>query len=174
MKLKIDSTGLILLFMILISLIFINIEYLIKPIYNEFYRIFLTTLIWILLSILTETKDKKFIKVFYNLKGIINSILISFVIAIILSYFMEFNDSFGSTSYTVFIVVMNSTMLVIIVNFNRILIICEKDSYVIKRSNDINIESYIQKQNNKTLIIDNTQDDLFRISISDYRNKEKH
>ncbi|EOG9055557.1 hypothetical protein ACLK4F_001517 [Campylobacter jejuni] len=27
---------------------------------------------------------------------------------------------------------------------------------------------------NKTLIIDNTQDDLFRISISDYRNKEKH
>ncbi|HIH2035521.1 TPA: hypothetical protein ACYKL1_001809 [Campylobacter coli] len=174
MKLKIDSTGLILLFMILISLIFINIEYLIKPIYNEFYRIFLTTLIWILLSILTETKDKKFIKVFYNLKGIINSILISFVIAIILSYFMEFNDSFGSTSYTVFIAVMNSTMLVIIVNFNRILIICEKDSYVIKRSNDINIESYIQKQNNKTLIIDNTQDDLFRISISDYRNKEKH
>lgn len=158
--------------MILISLIFINIEYLIKPIYNEFYRIFLTTLIWILLSILTETKDKKFIKVFYNLKGIISSIPISFVIAIILSYFMEFNDSFGSTSYTVFIVVMNSTMLVIIVNFNRILIICEKDSYVIKRSNDINIESYIQKQNNKILIIDNTQDDLFRISISDWRNQE--
>ncbi|EDP4273964.1 hypothetical protein GY409_001914, partial [Campylobacter jejuni] len=93
MKLKIDSTCLILLFMILISLIFINIEYLIKPIYNEFYRIFLTTLIWILLSILTETKDKKFIKVFYNLKGIISSIPISFVIAIILSYFMEFNDS---------------------------------------------------------------------------------
>ncbi|HEB7638260.1 hypothetical protein LZV92_07770 [Campylobacter coli] len=29
------------------------------------------------------------------------------------------------------------------------------------------IESYTQKQNNKILIIDNTQDDLFRISISD-------
>ncbi|MGI7701822.1 hypothetical protein ACNF6C_09035 [Campylobacter coli] len=175
MKLKIDSTGLILLFMILMSLIFINIEYLIKPIYNEFYRIFLTTLIWIFLSILTETKDKEFIKVFYNLKGIISSILISFVIAIILSYFMEFNDSFGSASYAVFIAVMDFlTILIIIFNFHRILIICEKDSYVIKRSNDINIESYIQKQNNKTLIIDNTQDDLFRISISDWRNKEKH
>lgn len=58
------------------------------------------------------------------------------------------------------------------IGFDRILIFCEKDSYVIKRSNDINIESYTQKQNNKILIIDNTQDDLFRISISDWRNQE--
>ncbi|EAJ4119748.1 hypothetical protein C1I77_08510, partial [Campylobacter coli] len=126
-------------------------------------------------AILVETQNKKFIKECYNFEGIICSIIGSLVISIILSYFMEFNDSFGSTSYTVFIAVLDFlTILIAIIGFHRILIICEKDSYVIKRSNDINIESYIQKQNNKTLIIDNTQDDLFRISISDYRNKEKH
>lgn len=119
--------------------------------------------------------NEKFIKDCYNFSGIISSIIGSLVISIILSCFMEFNDSFGSTSYTVFIAVVDFlTILIAIIGFDRILIFCEKDSYVIKRSNDINIESYTQKQNNKMLIIDNTQDDLFRISISDWRNKEKH
>lgn len=175
MKLKIDSTGLILLFIILMSVFLINAEYLIKPTYNELYRIFFTILASLLSTILVETQNKKFIKECYNFSGIISSIIGSLVISIILSCFMEFNDSFGSTSYTVFLAVLDFlTILIAIIGFDRILIICEKDSYVIKRSNDINIESYIQKQNNKTLIIDNTQDDLFRISISDYRNKEKH
>ncbi|MBT0848095.1 hypothetical protein, partial [Campylobacter jejuni] len=76
-------------------------------------------------------------------------------------------------SYTVFLAVVDFlTILIAMIGFDRILIFCEKDSYVIKRSNDINIESYTQKQNNKILIIDNTQDDLFRISISDWRNQE--
>nr|EAI3656986.1 hypothetical protein [Campylobacter fetus] len=83
------------------------------------------------------------------------------------------NDSLGSASYTVFLAVVDFlTILIAMIGFDRILIFCEKDSYVIKRSNDINIESYTQKQNNKILIIDNTQDDLFRISISDWRNQE--
>ncbi|EJE3502631.1 hypothetical protein O1A23_001597 [Campylobacter coli] len=175
MKLKIDSTGLILLFMILMSVFLINAEYLIKPTYNELYRIFFTILASLLSTILVETQNKKFIKECYNFEGIICSIIGSLVISIISSCFMEFNDSFGSTSYTVFIAVVDFlTILIAIIGFDRILIFCEKDSYVIKRSNDINIESYTQKQNNKMLIIDNTQDDLFRISISDWRNKEKH
>ncbi|EFB2895425.1 hypothetical protein HGO77_001413 [Campylobacter jejuni] len=169
MKLKIDSTGLILLFMILMSVFLINAEYLIKPTYNELYRIFFTILASLLSTILVETH----IKECYNFEGIICSIIGSLVISIISSCFIEFNDSLGSASYTVFLAVVDFlTILIAMIGFDRILIFCEKDSYVIKRSNDINIESYTQKQNNKILIIDNTQDDLFRISISDWRNQE--
>ncbi|MDP8269756.1 hypothetical protein RAO34_00085 [Campylobacter jejuni] len=173
MKLKIDSTGLILLFMILMSVFLINAEYLIKPTYNELYRIFFTILASLLSTILVETQNKKFIKECYNFEGIICSIIGSLVISIISSCFIEFNDSLGSASYTVFLAVVDFlTILIAMIGFDRILIFCEKDSYVIKRSNDINIESYTQKQNNKILIIDNTHDDLFRISISDWRNQE--
>lgn len=59
MKLKIDSTGLILLFMILMSVFLINAEYLIKPTYNELYRIFFTILASLLSTILVETQNKK-------------------------------------------------------------------------------------------------------------------
>ncbi|EDB0609810.1 hypothetical protein F9A55_10010, partial [Campylobacter jejuni] len=65
MKLKIDSTGLILLFMILMSVFLINAEYLIKPTYNELYRIFFTILASLLSTILVETQNKKFIKECY-------------------------------------------------------------------------------------------------------------
>ncbi len=71
MKLKIDSTGLILLFMILMSVFLINAEYLIKPTYNELYRIFFTILATMLSAILVETQNKKFIKECYNFEGII-------------------------------------------------------------------------------------------------------
>ncbi|EAH8900274.1 hypothetical protein EWX78_08535 [Campylobacter coli] len=168
MKLKIDSMGLIFLFMIIMSVFLINIECLIKPAYNELYRIFFTVLPLMISTILFETRDKKFIKDFYNFNGIIVPVTGSFMISIILSCFIEFNDSFDSASYAVFIIVVDfSTLLVTIFGFCKILIICEKDSYVIKRSNNINIESYTRKQSNKILIIDNIQDDLFRISISD-------
>lgn len=61
MKLKIDSTGLILLYIILMSVFLINAEYLIKPTYNELYRIFFTILASLLSTILVETQNKKFI-----------------------------------------------------------------------------------------------------------------
>lgn len=167
MKRKIDRTGLIILFMILMSVFLINAEYLIKPTYNELYRIFFTILALMLSVLLVEIQDKKFIKDCYNFSGIIASIIGSLVISIILSCFMEFNDPFGSASYTIFIVMVDYlTILITIVGFYRILIICEKDSHIIKYSNDANIESCPQKQNNKILIINNTQDDLFHISIS--------
>ncbi|EAH9123007.1 hypothetical protein EXD31_09535, partial [Campylobacter jejuni] len=85
MKLKIDSTGLILLFMILMSVFLINAEYLIKPTYNELYRIFFTILASLLSTILVETQNKKFIKECYNFEGIICSIIGSLVISIISS-----------------------------------------------------------------------------------------
>lgn len=62
MKLKIDSTGLILLFMILMSVFLINAEYLIKPTYNELYRIFFTILASLLSTILVETQNKNLLK----------------------------------------------------------------------------------------------------------------
>lgn len=62
MKLKIDSTGLILLFMILMSVFLINAEYLIKPTYNELYRIFFTILATMLSAILVETQNKNLLK----------------------------------------------------------------------------------------------------------------
>ncbi len=92
MKLKIDSTGLILLFIILMSVFLINAEYLIKPTYNELYRIFFTILASLLSAILVETQNKKFIKDCYNFSGIISSIIGSLVISIILSCFSDYRN----------------------------------------------------------------------------------
>ncbi|EKQ0670981.1 hypothetical protein P4P91_001454 [Campylobacter jejuni] len=96
-------------------------------------------------------------------------IYISIVVSKILSCFIEFDDnSIGGISYTVFIMVVNIlAIFIIILGFCKLLVTCDQDSCINEYLNNANIKSCIQNQNEKILIIDNVQDDLFRISISD-------